>query len=121
MNYIKYSRLFALLAGSVLGIYGLVFYQSGYNIAMLFFVWAFVSFGANLYARKEPFKAFISAVVVSFVLYYILRYFIVEMREWPHYAIFILILSVYVGAAWDGYQWVYKFDYGRKLKTRYDD
>jgi hypothetical protein len=121
MNYLKVTRWFAVLTGITLGIYGLYFYSVGYSTAWMFGLWAFVCFAGTYYASKQPFYAYLGITITSFVLYFVLRYHIPEMRDWPHHAVFVLILMLFVGATWDGYQWVYKFDHGRKLKSSYED
>lgn len=121
IGFIKYNRWIVFIITLVLAFYGYHFYQLGYGIAWLFFLWSGLSLVANYVVKVKPVVAYGSLSVVSFVLYYTLRYFIIEMRDSPNFEVFASILTVMVGITIDALYWVYKYEKGKKFKTSYDD
>jgi len=121
IGFLRYNRWIVFIITLVLAFYGYHFYQLDYSISWLFFLWGAVALVANFLVKTKPVVAFGGWAVVSFILYYTLRYTIVEMRESPHFEVFAAILTMSVGIAIDSIYWVYKYKKGETFKTSYDD
>lgn len=121
LGFIRFDRWIVFVITFVLAFYGVYFCRLGYNIAWLFFLWAAIALVANFLVKSKTVLAFGTLTVSSFILFYTLRYYIVEIKETPHFEVFSALLTVTVGISIDALYWVYKYDKGKKFKTSFDD
>jgi hypothetical protein len=121
MGFLKFDRVFVYVSAVILTFYAFYFYSQGYGNGLFFLIWAGAAVVANIFVKKKPLVAYASLLVISFVMYYTLRYLVEAASQAPHSQILTTLLVVMVGATIDSLYWVYKYDNGKKFKTNYDE